>query len=96
MYYQICPKCDGQGTVSKPPYVAGGLQIKKLHMATLQNEPLELTRKKFLLWFLCSVLGWHNNKHPDQPPPYFDGASWHGRCARCGKSVMRDSQGNWF
>ena len=23
MYYQKCPKCDGQGTVSKPPYVAG-------------------------------------------------------------------------
>jgi len=23
MYYQICPKCDGQGVVSKPPYVAG-------------------------------------------------------------------------
>lgn len=21
--YQKCPKCDGQGTVSKPPYIAG-------------------------------------------------------------------------
>ena len=21
--YQLCPKCNGQGTVSKPPYVAG-------------------------------------------------------------------------
>jgi hypothetical protein len=21
--YQLCPKCGGQGTVSKPPYVAG-------------------------------------------------------------------------
>ena len=21
---------------------------------------------------------------------------WHGRCSRCGKSVMQDSQGNWF
>lgn len=21
--YQKCPKCDGQGMVSKPPYVAG-------------------------------------------------------------------------
>jgi hypothetical protein len=21
--YQICPKCNGQGIVSKPPYVAG-------------------------------------------------------------------------
>jgi DnaJ-class molecular chaperone len=23
MYYQKCPKCDGQGTVSKPPHVPG-------------------------------------------------------------------------
>jgi len=23
MHYQKCPKCDGQGTVSKPPYIAG-------------------------------------------------------------------------
>ena len=21
--YQLCPKCSGQGTVSKPPYIAG-------------------------------------------------------------------------
>ncbi len=21
--YQLCPKCGGQGTISKPPYVAG-------------------------------------------------------------------------
>lgn len=21
--YQLCPKCNGQGVVSKPPYVAG-------------------------------------------------------------------------
>ncbi len=24
--YQKCPKCDGQGTVSKPPYIAGDVQ----------------------------------------------------------------------
>lgn len=23
MHYQTCPKCQGQGTVSKPPYVQG-------------------------------------------------------------------------
>ena len=22
-YYQICPKCNGQGMVSKPPWIAG-------------------------------------------------------------------------
>ena len=25
-YYQLCPKCHGQGTVSKPPWVAGDIQ----------------------------------------------------------------------
>lgn len=24
-YWQICPKCNGQGIVSKPPYVAGDI-----------------------------------------------------------------------
>lgn len=24
--YQLCPKCNGQGTVSKPPWVAGDVQ----------------------------------------------------------------------
>ena len=23
MHYQLCPKCSGQGIVSKPPWVAG-------------------------------------------------------------------------
>lgn len=26
MSWQKCPKCDGQGTVSKPPWVAGDVQ----------------------------------------------------------------------
>lgn len=26
----------------------------------------------------------------------FDGCSFHATCSRCGKSVMQDSQGNWF
>lgn len=24
--FQVCPKCDGQGIVSKPPYVPGDIQ----------------------------------------------------------------------
>ena len=23
MHYQLCPKCNGQGTLSKPPYIPG-------------------------------------------------------------------------
>jgi len=23
MHYQLCPKCNGQGSVTKPPYVPG-------------------------------------------------------------------------
>lgn len=25
--WQKCPKCDGQGTVSKPPYVPGNISV---------------------------------------------------------------------
>ena len=25
MHYQLCPKCNGQGYVSKPPWVAGDI-----------------------------------------------------------------------
>ena len=27
MHYQKCPKCDGQGVVSKPPYVPGDVSM---------------------------------------------------------------------
>jgi len=45
------------------------------------------------MWF-CDKMGWHyvNETNLD----YFDGASIHSVCVRCGKEVMRDSQGNWF
>lgn len=26
-YWQKCPKCDGQGHVSKPPYVPGDISV---------------------------------------------------------------------
>lgn len=40
----------------------------------------------------CSLLGWH------LPPenPRSDGTVSYGICPRCGKSVLQDSQGNWF
>jgi|GEM_PF-3118349 len=63
-------------------------------MATIKKQ--EPAKKRFARWFLCRVMGWHNNKHPDQPAQLFDGCSFQGRCSRCGKSVMQDSQGNWY
>jgi len=42
--------------------------------------------------FWCDIMGWH--KAPLRQG--FDGASLNGRCPRCGKRVLRDSQGNWF
>lgn len=38
-----------------------------------------------------AVFGWH---HCD--PTGFDGCSMTGTCKYCGKTCMRDSQGNWF
>lgn len=47
--------------------------------------------KKIGLWF-CRVLDSH--KQPLEIG--FDGCSMTGRCPRCGKRVLQDSQGNWF
>ena len=41
---------------------------------------------------LCGLLGWHNGKLNK----WSDGCSARATCSRCGKEVMRDSQGNWF
>lgn len=42
-------------------------------------------------WF-CDKLGWHLAPTTQG----FDGCSSTGVCPRCGKSVLLDSQGNWF
>lgn len=42
-------------------------------------------------WF-CTFWGWH--KAPTAQG--FDGCSFTGKCPRCGKDVLQDSQGNWF
>lgn len=41
----------------------------------------------------CDAFGWHNGSGGTQS---FDGCSVHTTCSKCGKSVMQDSQGNWF
>ena len=42
-------------------------------------------------WY-CTKMHWH--KRPKSIA--FDGCSMNGKCPRCGKEVMCDSQGNWF
>lgn len=42
-------------------------------------------------WF-CKRFGWHENPHEIG----FDGLSSTGKCPRCGKDVLMDSNGDWF
>ena len=43
--------------------------------------------------FYHDILGWHDGKGSSVG---FDGCSATGTCSKCGKSVLQDSQGNWF
>ncbi len=46
----------------------------------------------FLGVWACDELGWH--KAPVKQS--FDGCSFGGKCPRCGRPVLQDSQGDWF
>jgi hypothetical protein len=50
-----------------------------------------VSRIWYIKWF-CDKMGWH--KAPLEQT--FDGCSAGGKCPVCGKSVLQDSQGNWF
>jgi len=52
---------------------------------------LTIFNKHLPKWF-CDKMGWHLTPKDQK----FDGASLNGRCPRCGKYVLQDSQGNWF
>jgi len=52
---------------------------------------LALCNKHLPKWF-CDKIGWH--LAPGMQG--FDGCSFTGKCPRCGKGVLQDSQGNWF
>ena len=43
------------------------------------------------IWF-CHKMDWHLKPKKQN----FDGCSFNGKCPRCSKKVMQDSQGNWF
>ena len=53
-----------------------------------------ITNGKLFKSFFHDKLGWH--VVPEENESYFDGCSFHGKCAICGKECMQDSQGNWF
>ena len=52
---------------------------------------LAFNNKRLPVWF-CNKLGWH------LPPKSrdFNGVNYYGKCPRCNKMVIKDSQGNWF
>jgi hypothetical protein len=43
--------------------------------------------------FYHHILQWHL---PNNEPQEFDGCNICAKCKICGKSIMQDSQGNWF
>jgi hypothetical protein len=47
--------------------------------------------KHFGIW-ACNLMGWHLAPIKQS----FDGCSYGGKCPRCNKDVLLDSQGNWF
>ena len=52
---------------------------------------LAIFNKYLPIWF-CNKMHWHLRPLDIG----FDGCSPTGKCPRCGKHVLRDSQGNWF
>jgi hypothetical protein len=46
--------------------------------------------------FLCNVLGWHTVDRSQKCGFNMLGINATANCARCGKRVLQDSQGNWF
>jgi len=63
-------------------------------MATLRDAVKLTMRERIARKVLCEWLGQHNGK--GLLAHWFDGASWHACCGRCGRNVMLDSQDNWF
>lgn len=46
-HWQLCPKCNGQGTVSKPPYIAGDVNEWS---STLANHRCNLCGGTMKIW----------------------------------------------
>lgn len=49
-------------------------------------------RKYLPKWYTCELMYWHG----DVDVVGYNGCSVVGKCLKCDKKVMQDSQGNWF
>ena len=47
---------------------------------------------RWLSKWACKIFGWHLAPIKQG----FDGCSLNGKCSRCNKKVMQDSNGDWF
>lgn len=52
-----------------------------------------VSKGKIFKQFYHNIMGWHL---PSDEPQKFDMCNIHAKCKICGKSIMQDSQGNWF
>lgn len=57
-------------------------------VAVLNEEEM----KKKIRSFMCNILGWHSPK----TIIVFDGCSLLSKCKHCKRTILQDSQGNWF
>lgn len=64
------------------------MKEKKDRLGNLIYQPKKSLKQRIL----CDFLGWH--KAPKITKQ--SGINITGKCPRCGKDVMLDSQGNWF
>lgn len=53
---------------------------------------LAISKKSKNVWF-CNKMGWHQTPKTIETPDYF---LFKGKCPRCNKEVMMDSNGDWF
>ena len=52
-----------------------------------------ISKGKFFKLFYHNMMEWHI---PSNELQEFDGCNIQAKCKICGKSIMQDSQGNWF
>ena len=55
--YQLCPKCNGQGQVSKPPYIAGDVHewsVVVAYLLAMCAMAVKLYQCSLLVRMLCS------------------------------------------
>lgn len=65
-----------------------------LYLIILLSWEWRFTPFRPMKWLCHDIMGWHE---PDPKEKIgFDGCSNTTHCRWCGKSILQDSQGNWF